>query len=74
MQKDGHITIGESRQETLFPGELRDWFAGQAVTGLLSEFTCFGYEDVADVAWDAYKVADAMLAASREDNHADKTT
>jgi len=38
---------------------LRDWFAGQAVTGLLStgDFATWG-----EVAEDAYAFADAMLA------------
>lgn len=44
-----------------FPGDLRDWFAGQALAGLL---TNEGYLDNhVDRAEFAYTQADAMLAA-----------
>lgn len=46
--------------EVRFQGmTLRDWFAGQAVIGLLSEGHEF--ERYADMAHDAYMIADAML-------------
>jgi hypothetical protein len=42
---------------------LRDWFAGMAMQGLLAR-----HEDTNErgIAWDAYRYADAMLAARRE--------
>ena len=53
-----------------FPGpygsdgmSLRDWFAGQALAGLLSQEGVEASPET-DAAW-AYKVADAMLAARR---------
>ena len=49
--------------------ELRDWFAGQALAGLLPTFGKDlrpGTEDV--VAEAAYAIADAMLRARREDS------
>jgi len=46
---------------TRFPGmSLRDWFAGQAIAGI--EAAGFAYAE-AQVAADAYKLADAMLLA-----------
>lgn len=51
---------GDSQQTGPWFGmALRDWFAGQALTGL-----CFGRrEDVSTFASEAYNVADAMLKA-----------
>ena len=45
---------------------LRDWFAGQALIGIMSNYTTtkFGATD-ADVARAAYDYADAMLASRR---------
>lgn len=45
-----------------FPGplSLRDWFAGQALTGLLANNDVAG--DPGDFAASAYRVADAMMA------------
>jgi hypothetical protein len=43
---------------------LRDWFAGQALTGLLADPNCNQpYSSFAD---DAYRIADAMLAVRKE--------
>ena len=44
---------------------LRDWFAGQALAGLLSEGE---YMDERPVAFRAYVYADAMLAAREAPN------
>lgn len=40
---------------------LRDWFAGMALQGLVSESNLHNDEAYTDVALDAYKLADAML-------------
>ena len=40
---------------------LRDWFAGQALVGILSNESLSGQTYEAD-AWNAYRAADAMLA------------
>ena len=49
-----------------FPGSLRDWFAGLAVSNLNE-----GYASFEDMALDAYAIADAMLA-EREKPQEDK--
>ena len=56
-------------KETTIPTNgmsLRDWFAGQALIGIMSNYTTakFGATD-ADVARAAYDYADAMLASRR---------
>jgi len=49
---------------TVIPGmDLRDYFAGQALVGILS---CYGVGD--ENAKDAYVIADAMLAERKEQN------
>jgi hypothetical protein len=45
-----------------FPGELRDWFAGQALMGFMASDTDFS-DHVEIVAETAYKLAGAMLEA-----------
>jgi len=42
---------------------LRDWFAGQALAGMLAHG--IGPSGPADVAWAAYQAADAMLEARK---------
>lgn len=42
---------------------LRDWFAGQALAGLLAYG--IGQSGPADVAWAAYQASDAMLEARK---------
>lgn len=42
---------------------LRDWFAGQAMAGMLASPECGGRNEV--IAKSAYNIADAMLAARR---------
>jgi hypothetical protein len=45
---------------------LRDWFAGQALAGIIHGSAGSGLEyDVSEAAEDAYKVADAMIAQGR---------
>lgn len=56
-----------------FPGNgsspcmtLRDWFAGQALVGIMTDkerLAKGGYNGLIDFAWTAYNMADAMLAA-----------
>lgn len=47
---------------------LRDWFAGQALAGMAGIWQKEGL-DAADIASDAYRLADAMLAARKEPPH-----
>ena len=48
---------------------LRDWFAGQAITGILADNEEYG-PTVQEAAETAYKIADAMLKArTREPRH-----
>lgn len=55
---------GATGHASAFRGmSLRDYFAGQALAGMLAHLGLFGDDGIAD---DAYKIADAMLAA-RED-------
>lgn len=42
---------------------LRDWFAGQALAGMMAHPEPIRMADVPSVASDAYALADAMLAA-----------
>ena len=47
---------------------LRDWFAGQALAGLLAgQYRESGHHNLLGVPREAYSIADAMLAA-REDS------
>jgi hypothetical protein len=41
---------------------LRDWFAGQAIVGLLANPNNTQSPEWAGFSWDAYKMADAMIA------------
>lgn len=46
---------------------LRDWFAGQALSGLLSHPKCGDVSNIFRiVAMESYKVADAMIAARNQ--------
>lgn len=49
----------------VFPGDLRDWFAGQAMSGILSgsESEYGGYSTCDLLAKVSYQTADAMLKA-----------
>jgi hypothetical protein len=51
---------------------IRDWFAGQALVGLLSgQYNHTGSMNLSGVPEEAYKIADAMLAAraAKETSH-----
>ncbi len=62
----------ENKQDTYnncfisrFPGSLRDWYAGQALSGWLSSYTSFceaGPEQRKDIAELCFELADAMIA------------
>lgn len=56
-----------SEPQACTPISLRDWFAGQALSGMLSKMTQEEYLGRAHVelADDAYQLADAMLERSR---------
>jgi len=60
MKNEESITTAESEKVTQYPVELRDWFAGLAMQGLLT------HDDeglISEAAQDAYRYADAMLKA-----------
>jgi len=44
---------------------MRDWFAGQALIGAMTQTHCDGYGDPERLSKLAYKYADAMLAERR---------
>lgn len=57
----------ETLEYGLFPGmSLRDWFAGQALSGMINSPHVKSGVGPEDLAHDAYQFADAMLKA-RED-------
>lgn len=63
---EGHIYQYAGEQKAIYPQygmSLRDWFAGQALIGLLSNVRSTGGMNTS--AEDAYKVADAMLEARK---------
>ncbi len=49
---------------------LRDYFAGQALAGMLTRTDVLNCDQAVDVARDAYLVADAMLKARRRTGEA----
>jgi hypothetical protein len=51
---------------------LRDWFAGQALTGLLSGNTRPPISTINDIVLKSWNIADAMLAA-REEKKSERT-
>ena len=84
MQNDGPITTNEKIQAIPFPGDLLDYFVGQALAGSLasSEDGCQNYPFAADygdasvspesvVALNCYGLAEAMLAEreKRKNDH-----
>ncbi len=51
-----------------FPGDLRDWFAGQAMVGILARgWDAYQSGSPESLAVDCYTMADAMLAARNEE-------
>ena len=58
-----HPTTGETRLDEGM--DLRDWFAGQAMLGMLSYDNMKKYQDIAEV---AYLIADLMMK-ERENKH-----
>lgn len=65
MPSEELTTMPEKNQAIPFPGSLRDYFAGQALAGLLASYAnpganCAPTSDVA--ANESYAYADAMLA------------
>jgi len=60
MKNEESITTAESEKVTQYPVELRDWFAGLAMQGMLADDP-----DITTVrlAHEAYHIADAMLKA-----------
>ena len=62
MLKDEITTTQEKTQETRFPGDLRDYFAGQALAGLNASYTNTDeWPDAERTAQQAFRQADAML-------------
>jgi len=60
----GNFTVAPQYGADFAALSLRDWFAGQALAGFLANTESSGtFRDMAD---DAYKFADAMLAAREE--------
>jgi len=41
---------------------LRDWFAGQALSGVFGQFDGWGASDIAEL---SYEIADAMIEARK---------
>jgi hypothetical protein len=62
---DGSLTGPTEEVNYIFSGmSLRDWFAGQALAALYGDNEFEGTK--ADIAWNCYGMADAMLAARKE--------
>lgn len=60
----GHHPDDDPRNHTLGGGmTLRDWLAGQALTGIAANTDWWACAEVDQVARQAYEIADAMLAA-----------
>lgn len=59
QNKDGEIA--QSYTSGMSLRDLRDWFAGQALVGIMTR----GPLSPSDAAWAAYAVADAMLEARK---------
>jgi len=60
MQNEENITTEESKKAIQYHVELRDWFAGQALAGIMTD-GAYGEDDCIAVAMLAYSFADAML-------------
>jgi hypothetical protein len=70
-QPQGHNEDGAPYSAREVSGDsgmtLRDWFAGMALQGILASGTVFPASNAGDISLDAHKLADAMLAARKED-------
>jgi len=74
MEEIGFVNIGGDIEKTFAEAEhpgmsLRDWFAGQALVGLMAHSFDDGSDFLHDAgpaaaAYQAYRMADAMIAAS----------
>lgn len=53
------ITAGQQVYSTGM--DLRDWFAGQALQGLISKYGGTGYQNASKHSEDAYLIADYMM-------------
>ncbi len=65
MQTKETTTTPEKQQAIPFPGDLRDWFAGQALGSMRYDWFDSGGR-VREMTEEAYNIADAMLAARKE--------
>ena len=66
FKADYEIGKGPVQIPHIFSGmSLRDWFAGQALAGLIHDG--YGHVFTEDIANDAYSYADAMLAARNKE-------
>lgn len=56
--------VGHAFPSAQYPGmTIRDWFAGQALPGLLAGQYCNASEfNLSDLPVEAYRIADAMIA------------
>lgn len=67
---DGGPAFPTENSAAHHPGmSLRDWFAGQALAGLLSDASlnnCVDFEGIDDYASAAFDAADAMLEARKK--------
>jgi len=67
MPKDDNITTQESPLGIPFPGDLLDYFAGQAMGAILGNDcnSLFSYDGPKPLAKDSYILAEAMIAEKR---------
>jgi len=63
MPKDENTIIDEKKVAIPFPGSLRDYFAGQALNGSMSNGNTLGINEFSkkEMAAECYKMADAMI-------------
>jgi hypothetical protein len=66
MKNEENTTTKESPMVVLFQGDLRDYFAGQALAGYCTRYNQPNNGVPESVAEDAYTLADAMLKARAE--------
>ena len=71
MKNEDNTTTAEKQAAIPSPGDLRDWFAGQALVGILpstdneSGRSAFTETEPDWIAQKAYELADAMLEARK---------